>query len=166
MANAVGQGKMKFIGSNDSLGNGSPAEINPQLDMSWESNMSTDVNSKWSQQVITALFSVVFFGYPEQLWTLCVMTNRCSGTGIWPLVSALKWGCWLLYSLKPKCRKLRAVLSYMEGWLLSVIWVLTFIKSESHSTSLDAVVSDIWTQMGLKKAEQPKFSVPSSFPHP
>lgn len=34
MANVVGQGKMKFIGSNDSLGNGSPAEINPQLDTS------------------------------------------------------------------------------------------------------------------------------------
>lgn len=34
MANVDGQGKMKFIGSNDSLGNGSPAEINPQLDTS------------------------------------------------------------------------------------------------------------------------------------
>lgn len=34
MANVVGRGKMKFIGSNDSLGTGSPAEINLQLDTS------------------------------------------------------------------------------------------------------------------------------------
>ena len=91
------------------------------------------------------------------------MTNRCSRTGVWPLVSATELLCWLVYSLKDKWRKvcvlLHGRLASISGLSLSAH---TYKKGISFYFQLDAVVSDMSTVLEVL-AEKPNYFVSPSF---
>lgn len=127
---------------------------------------SRSQQKEWSNH--TALFSIVFFGYPEQLLNIVLWQTSALEQGFGLLFWHWVWLLVIVLLIQYRERAQGCILHVECGILQTGFYLRTWYECplfrESHSTSLNAVVSDSTTALeGLRKAEKPKYSVYPSF---